>query len=87
MDLLKYINARLGESSTWASIAGLLLLAHVSVPAGAWQSVTMVGIIASGGLGVLLTEAGNKPSAQVAEDVIKAVAAGIAATQPKTPAA
>lgn len=71
MDLLKYIDARLGEAATWASIATLLALAHVNIDPGLWHTVTMDGVIASSLLGILLAEGGKKPPAAIALDVLQ----------------
>jgi hypothetical protein len=75
LDLLKFADARLGEPSTWASIALLLATAHVSVDPGVLHQVTLWASIASGVLGVVLTEVGTKPAAQIASDAVTALLA------------
>ena len=85
MELLKYLNARLGEASTWAAFAGLLSAAHVHVDPGFWQSVTLYGVIGSGAIAVLLREMGTKPSDAVAADVVAAFLDGIKVGVPPQP--
>lgn len=77
--LLAYADARLGESSTYAAIAGLLLAMGVNVPAGVLHECATWGGIVSGALGIVLAEAGNKPGTQVAADVVANVVQGIKA--------
>ncbi len=84
--LLVYLDARLGESSTWASISAALVAAHINVPPGLWTQVTLWGAILAAGAGVLLREAGNKPPATVAADVL-AVLKDAVTTAPAEPAA
>lgn len=82
LDLVKYLNARLAEPATWASIAMLLGLAHVSVDPGLWSTITAYGVIGAGLLGIVLREAGNKPTTQIAVDVVETLAAAIRAAKP-----
>jgi len=86
--LLLYLDARLGEPSTWVAIAGLLAAAHVSVAPGAWAQITLWGGVVSCCLGVVLKEAGNKPPQQIATDVLDAFVQGVHAMPAvSTPAA
>lgn len=85
LDLLKYLDARLGEPGTWASIAAMLVLAHVSVDPGTWHVITAYGIIIAGLLGVVLREIGNKPPMQIANDVAQALLVGLKMLVPADP--
>lgn len=87
MDILKFIDARLGEPSTWASIATMLAVAHVSVPAGVWDQVTLWGIVVAGTVGVFLKEAGTKPTTQIASDALSAFVAAVKAMPDTKPPA
>lgn len=79
MNLLKYADARLGEPSTWASIGLMLGMLHVSVDPGTLHALTLWGGVASGVLGVVLSEVGSKPPMAIAGDVLNALVAGIKA--------
>lgn len=79
LDLIKTLDARLGEPSTWASIAGLLVLAHVNVDPGVWHQITEYGVVAASALGMLLAEIGKKPVVQIAADVMATLAAALRA--------
>lgn len=79
MDLLKFIDARLGEPSTWAGIAVMLAAAHVSMPAGVWDQITLWGMVLAGAAGVFLKEADTKPTSQIASDVLAALVAAVKA--------
>ena len=70
LDFLRYLDARLGEASTYATLSAMLAATHVSVPDGAWKQVTLWGMIAAGVAGVLLKEAGTKPSTEIAQDML-----------------
>lgn len=56
MSFLRYVTARLGEASTWATIAGLLAGVHVSIEPGLWQHIVDTGIAISGLAGFLIPE-------------------------------
>ena len=80
--LLLYLDARLGEPSTWVAIGGLLSAAHVSVAPGALAQITIWAGVFAFALGVLLKEAGNKPPQQIAADVLGAFVQGVQEMQP-----
>lgn len=69
---LEYLDARLGEASTWATLSAMLALVHVELPADVWQLVTLIAAIASAVLGVLLKEGSNTGVAKAALDAIEA---------------
>ena len=73
MDLLKYLDARLGEPSTYAGLAALLVAAHVNLPAGLWSDITLYGPVIAGALAVVLAEQGKKSAAQIAADVLASI--------------
>jgi hypothetical protein len=76
MNLLKFIDARLGEPSTWAALAAMLTALHVNVDPGLLHALTVWGAGISGALGFLLTETqGGKSAGQVAQDVLAALVA------------
>lgn len=87
MDLLRFLDARLGEPSTWTAIATMLLAAHISVPAGLWEQITLWGMIGAGTAGVFLKEVGTKPTSQIASDVIAALVANVKAMPDSKPPA
>lgn len=77
--ILSFIDARMGEPSTYASLSVILASAGFNVSDGVMHTVAMYGMVAAGALGVLLSESNIKPGVQVAEDVAKAAVAGIKA--------
>lgn len=77
LDLLRYVNARFGEASTYASLAALLLAAHVNLDPGLAKQLMLWGMIGSGGIAVILSEVGAKPGSQIAADVLAAIIAGV----------
>jgi len=79
MDLLRYLDARMGEASTYAGVAALLGALHVSVDPGVLHAATLWGMCLAGVLAVVLREAGKVPAAQVAEDAAAALVAGVKA--------
>ncbi|MDE2105500.1 MAG: hypothetical protein KGL39_50200 [Patescibacteria group bacterium] len=83
MDLLKYLDARLGEPSTYAGIAALLVAAHVNLPTGIWSDITLYGPVIAAALAVVLSEQGKKSPAQIAADAL-AAAQGAKTTNPPT---
>jgi hypothetical protein len=88
LDILKFADARLREPSTWAGLATLLGMLHLSVDPGLWQTVTLWGTVGAAGLAILLNEAGSKPAGQVAGDVLAALTAALkTASPPSAPAA
>ena len=82
LDILKFVDARLREPSTWSGLAVLLGLLHLNVDAAVWQVVTLWGTAAAAGLAILLSEAGSKPAVQVGEDVLAALSAALKAAAP-----
>jgi hypothetical protein len=83
--LLLYLDARFGEPSTYAGLAALLAAGHVSLDPGVLHAVTLWGVVISGVLAVVLSEAGKKPPATIAADVLNALMTGIKA-MPETTA-
>ena len=74
MNLLKYLDARMGEASTWSAIAGLLLALHVNVDPGLWKAITLWGTGFSGLLGIAIAESSSgKAGTQVARDILNAL--------------
>lgn len=72
-DLLKFIDDRLGEPSTYASLATLLALLHVNVDPGLMHAITLWGAGAAAVLGFLLTEkASGKTPTQILNDLLAA---------------
>ena len=87
MDLLKYLNARLGEASTLAGITGLLALLHVHLDPGVVKDITLYAPLVTGVLSVLLADtSARKPPAAVAQDVLAGLLAALPAVQ-QAPAA
>lgn len=83
LEILKFADARLREPSTWAGIATLLGVLHLSLNPGLWQAVTLWGTVGAAGLAILLSEVGSKPPVLVAEDVLAAVSIALkAASKP-----
>jgi len=87
MDLLKFLDARLGEPSTYAGLAALLMAMNVNVDPGLWHQITLYGTVASGVLAALLSETGTQPPAQVALDALTSLATGMKAVSTATAAA
>ena len=86
MDLLKYLNARLGEASTLAGITGLLALLHVHVDPGVVKDITLYAPLVTGVLSILLADvSAKKTPAAVAQDVLAGILAALPAVQ-QTPA-
>jgi hypothetical protein len=69
---LGYLDARLSEASTWSAIAGVLAGMGFNLPPGLLQQCAFWGMLAAGLFGVLLSEAGKKPSAQILLDALAA---------------
>ena len=85
MDLLKYLNARLGEASTLAGITGLLALLHVHVDPGVIKDITLYAPLVTGVLSILLADAAaKKPPAAIAQDVLTGILAALSAAQSAT---
>ena len=83
MDLLKYLNARLGEASTLAGITGLLALLHVHVDPGVVKDITLYAPLVTGVLSILLADvSAKKTPAVVAQDVLAGILAALPAVQP-----
>lgn len=80
--LLKMLDERLSEPSTYAGLSAVLLALNVNVDPGIWHQVTLYGTVAAGIGAMLLSEIGNKPPMQVAVDVIQALAVGLKAIAP-----
>lgn len=71
MSLLKYLDDRLGEASTWSAIATLLIALHVNVSSSLMQAVTLWGTGVAGALGFLIAESSSgKSSTQIAQDIL-----------------
>ena len=86
--LLKMLDARLSEPSTYAGLSAILLALNVNIDPGVMHQVTLYGTILSGVLAVILSEIGNKPPMQIAIDVIEALASGLkTVAPPSTPVA
>ena len=81
-ELIGYLATRLGEATTWATIAALLTVAHIKVDPGIWQDVTLYGVMVAGALGVLIRERGTKADALIALDVLEQI---IPASPPAAP--
>ena len=82
MDLLKYLNARLGEASTLAGITGLLALLHVHVDPGVVKDITLYAPLVTGVLSILLADvSAKKTPAAVAQDVLAGILAALPAVQ------
>jgi hypothetical protein len=79
LNLLKFLDARFGEPSTYASIAVLLAASGAHIDNATMHTIAMYGVVVASAFGVLLSEAGAKPAAQVAADVLKATVAGVKA--------
>ena len=87
MDLLKYLNARLGEASTLAGITGLLALLHVHVDPGVVKDITLYAPLVTGVLSILLADvSAKKTPAAIAQDVLAGILAALPAVQ-QAPAA
>ena len=86
LELLKTLDARLGEPSTYASIAAILAMTNLKVDPGLWSYVTEGGVVIFGVLGVMLSEVGKKPVSQVTTDTLAALVTAIKGL-PTTPPA
>lgn len=76
MNLLKYIDGRLGEASTWSAIATLLLALHVNIDPGVMKAITIWGTGAAAALGFLIAETSSgKTPGQTAQDILNALVA------------
>ena len=83
MDLLKYLNARLGEASTLAGITGLLALLHVHLDPGVVKDITLYAPLVTGVLSILLADASAKrQTVVVAQDVLSGILGALQVTQP-----
>lgn len=72
--LLKYLDDRGGEPSTWAAITALFAALHVNVSSDTWAAVTSWGLTGSALLAICLREnAAGKGSGQIAQDVLQAL--------------
>jgi len=79
LDLLKALDARLGEPSTYAGLATMLVLLHINVAPGLWSQVTMWGTVGAAVAAVVLKEVGTKPGAQIAMDAVSALVSAVKA--------
>jgi len=70
-DFLVYLDARLKEGATWASISVALLALHINVDPGMWQQITSWGMVAAVTFGVLLKDAGTKSFTASAFDTLQ----------------
>ena len=85
MNLLKYIDDRMGEASTWSAIAALLVALHVNVDPGLMKAITIWGTGFAGVLGFLIAEnSSGKAGIQVAQDILNALVAITNKQGPKT---
>ena len=76
MELLRYVDARLGEASTWSAIATFLLAMHVNIDPGVMHAITIWGTGASAALAFMIAEKGaGKTSSQMAQDILDALVA------------
>jgi hypothetical protein len=76
MNLLKYIDSRLAEPSTWSALAALLLALHINVDPGLMKAITIWGTGFAGILGFLIAEnSSGKAGTQVAQDILNALVA------------
>lgn len=81
--VLTYVDARLGEASTWSAFAALLVALHVNVSSDLMHALTIWGTLASAGLGFLIKEqSSGKGAGQTAQDLLNAL---IALTNKKEP--
>jgi hypothetical protein len=83
LSLLKYLDGRLAEPSTYASIAVMLALLHVNVDPGTLKAAALWGGVGSGVLGVVLAEVGTKSVPQIASDAFASFVAALKATPPR----
>ena len=85
MNLLTYIDDRMGEASTWSAIAALLVALHVNVDPGLMKAITIWGTGFAGVLGFLIAEnSSGKAGIQVAQDILNALVAITNKQGPKT---
>lgn len=83
LNLLKFVDARMGEPSTWASLAAMLVVLHVSVDPGTLHVVSLWGTVVAGALGGVLSEVGTgKTTAQMVADAVNALLTAAKATPP-----
>lgn len=69
--ILKYVDARLGEPSTWSALAALLLALHVNLDPGVLKAMAIWGTGFAGILGFLISESSaGKSSTQTAQDIL-----------------
>lgn len=80
---LKYLDARMGEPSTWGAVAALLTVLHVNISSDTWAALTTWLAVGSGLLGIILADQG-KGTTQIAQDILNAL---IALTNKKEPKA
>lgn len=80
--LLKMLDARLSEPSTYAGLSAVLLALNINIDPGLLHQITLYGTIAAGIGAIMLSEIGNKPPMQVAVDVIQALASGLKTVAP-----
>lgn len=72
--LLKYLDDRGGEPSTWAAITALFAALHVNVSSDTWAAITSWGLTGSALLAICLREnAAGKGTGQIAQDVLQAL--------------
>jgi hypothetical protein len=88
LNLLKFVDARLGEPSTWASLAGMLAMVNINVDPGVLHTISLWGAVGAAVLGVLIAETGSgKTTAQIATDAFNTLVAAIKAMPPAAPVA
>jgi hypothetical protein len=62
-DVAVYVDARLREPSSWATIAAALVYVGVKVDPAMWGHIVDVGVAFAGLAGVFLAEKGKTPAA------------------------
>lgn len=77
-DLLVYLDARLAEGGTWASLAAALLALHLKLDPGLWKDVSFYGMALAVALGVVLKEEGKVAPARLLGDVLAALTGALA---------
>ena len=56
LDRLKYLDARLAEGSTWATISTLLVMVHINLDPGLWKQIATWGMAGAVAMGILLKD-------------------------------
>src|SRR5271169_2292507 len=85
MNLLKYLDARLSEPSTYAGMSAMLIAANINIDPGIWHMITLWGGVASGVLATILAEVGTASPSQLAGDAVNALVAAVQAMPAAAP--